>query len=178
MIGHSQREFLMMKMIGALLLSLALLLAACESGEKEAVNPTTVSTVAPEIVYEKGFFPLEKDDKAGTSWRWMGAEGVLKVKNIKRDMTLKLAGNVPLEPFPQPPTIAVFLNGEELEKFEATTGMMEKVYLIPAAKLGANEYAELKLTISKTFVPKDAVKGATDARALGFSLTNLTWQPK
>ncbi len=168
----------MMKTIGALLLPFVLLLAACDSGEKEAVNPSTAATPAPEIVYEKGFYPAEKDDKAGTSWRWMGSEGVIKVKNTKKDMTLKIAGNVPMDRFPQPPAISVSLNGEELEKFNATVGLMEKVYAIPAAKLGGNEYAELKVTTSKTFVPKDSIKGATDPRSLGFSLTNLTWQAK
>lgn len=168
----------MMKMTGALLLVFGLFLTACEQGEKEAVNPSTTATPAPEIVYEKGFYPPEKDDKAGTSWRWMENEGVVKVKNTKKDMTLKLAGNVPIDRFPQPPAISVSLNGEELEKFNATAGLMEKVYAVPAAKLGANEYAELKITTSKTFVPKDSVKGATDPRSLGFSLTSLTWQPK
>ena len=100
------------------------------------------------------------------------------MKNTKKDMTLKIAGNVPMDRFPQPPAISVSLNGEGLEKFNATVGLMEKVYTIPAAKLGANDYAELKVTTSKVFVPKDSIKGASDPRSLGFSLTNLTWQPK
>lgn len=168
----------MMKVIGVLWLFVVLLLTACESGGKEAVNPTTAATPAPDIVYEKGFYPMEKDDKAGTSWRWMGGEGGIKVKNTKKDMTLKIAGNVPMDRFPQPPTISVSLNGEELEKFNATAGLMEKTFSVPAAKLGSNDYAELKITTSKTFVPKDVIKGATDPRSLGFSLTSLTWQPK
>lgn len=166
----------MMKVIGVLCLSVVLLLTACESGEKEAVNPT--ATPAPDVVYEKGFYPLEKDDKAGLSWRWMGTEGIVKVKNTKKDMTLKIAGNVPMERFPQPPTLAVLINGEELEKFDAAAGLMEKTFTVPAAKLGSGDYAEVKITTSKTFVPKDVVKGATDPRTLGFSLTNLTWQAK
>ncbi len=173
----------MKKIFGLSLLCAALCFAGCASeGEKEAVNPAnnTGAAAAPaaDIVYEKGFYPEEKDAKANTSWRWMGTEGVVKVKNARKDMVLKIAGNVPMDRFPQPPTIAVAINGEELEKFPASAGLMEKVYTVPAAKLGAGEYAEVKITSTKAFVPKDSVKGATDPRSLGFSLTSLTWQAK
>ena len=172
----------MKKIFGLSIIVAVALLVSCASDEKETVNPAipAASTAAPaiDIVYEKGFYPEEKDAKAGTIWRWMGTEGKVKVKNTKKDMILKIAGNVPLEHFPQPPTITVSINGEELEKFNATEGLMEKAYTIPAAKLGSGDYAEVKITSTKAFVPKDVVKGATDIRSLGFSLTNLTWQSK
>ncbi len=171
----------MKKIFGLSILLVVFTLVSCDGGKETAVNPSTPSTAAtppPDIVYEKGFYPLEKDDKAGASWRWMGTEGIVKVKNTRKDMTLKVAGNVPMDRFPQPPSIAVSINGEELEKFTAKAGLMEKIYSIPAAKLGSGDFAEVKITTTKAFTPKDSIKGATDPRALGFSLTNLTWQPK
>ena len=172
-----------MKTIFGVTLLLGLLtLSGCAGGEKEAVNPAggaaPAATPPPDIVYEKGFYPLEKDAKSNISWRWMGTEGIVKVKNTKKDMSLKIAGTVPMDRFPQPPTITISVNGAELEKFPATVGAMEKLFTVPAAKLGTSDFVEVKIATSKAFVPKDSIKGATDPRELGFSLTNLTWQPK
>src|SRR5258708_37484087 len=93
--------------------------AGCSADEEKAEKraaPAAAPSPTPEanVVYDKGFFDLERDQNI--SWRWMSEEGVIRLKNLKRDAVLKIKGNVPQDRFPQPPTITVKLNGEQLDQ--------------------------------------------------------------
>lgn len=159
-----------------LVLSLVMGIVGCDSS-KEAANPTgaTAPAVEPEISYGEGFSPLERD--GANSWRWMGNEGSIKLKNGDKEMKLSLAGSVPMDVFPQVPTMKVIFNGEQLEQFPAAQNIV-KEYIIPAAKQSGKAYSELKITTDKTFSPKDRDKKSNDDRKLGFSLTKLEWVAK
>ena len=97
---------------------------------------------SPGVTYESGFYNEEflKD----TTWRWMDAEGVVKLKNGRQDMVLKMTGRAPLDA--KSPTMKIFLNGEQLEQFTPSEKLFEKVYKIPAAKLSNGAWSELKIT--------------------------------
>ncbi|MEP7273719.1 MAG: hypothetical protein ABI882_19630 [Acidobacteriota bacterium] len=153
---------------------LALGLSACAGEDKTGGSASPAP--AEEIVYEKGFYDLERDPNM--SWRWMEPEGVVRLKNSGKDMTLKLAGRAPLERFKQPPVINISLNGVQLEQVTGTPEGLDREYTISAAQQGKGEWSELKITSDQSFVPKEVDKGGTDPRRLAFSLTNLTWQPK
>jgi hypothetical protein len=163
-------------MLLVFVLSLSSLLAGCESG-KEATNPTGAAapTAEPEISYGDGFSPLERD--GANSWRWMGTEGIIKLKSSNKDMKLVLAGSVPMDVFPQVPTLKVLFNGEQLDQFPAAQNIA-KEYTIPAAKQSGKAYSELKIVTDKTFSPKDRDKKSSDDRKLGFSLTKFEWTAK
>ncbi|MFN7948175.1 MAG: hypothetical protein U0Z53_22690 [Blastocatellia bacterium] len=167
-------------------LTLALLLlvsgfAGCatddEKSEKTATPAASATpTPEPQVFYEKGFFDEERD--RDLTWRWMSEEGVIRLKNPKRDAVLKIKGNVPKDRFPKPPTITIKLNGEQLDQFPAPTEPTEKVYNIPAARLGNGDFAELTISSSKIFIPKEVDKNSTDPRHLSFSLQGLTWEAR
>jgi hypothetical protein len=131
-------------------------------------------TEGPGVIYESGFSNVEhfKD----TSWRWMDEEGVVKLKNARKDMVLKFAGRPPVNVMlPEPPIMKIFLNGEELEQFTPSTKIFEKEFKLSAAKLGDGLCSELKITTTKVFVPSKFDKKSTDDRHLGFKLYTLTW---
>lgn len=160
------------------LLILVTCLAGCSSDEKAPVNPggATAPTASadPEIAYGAGFSDLEKG--ADTSWRWMGNEGVITLKNSKKDMRLRIMGSVPMNRIPKS-TITVLFNGEPLEPIPGAQSV-DKEFSIPAAKQGSGATSELRLKTDKVFVPKDIDKNSTDDRKLGFSVTKIVWEPK
>ena len=160
------------------LLILVTCFIGCSSDEKTPVNPggATTATVSadPEIVYGAGFSDLEKG--ADTSWRWMGNDGVITLKNAKKEMRLRLMGSVPMNRIPKS-TITVILNGEQLGQIPGAQSV-DKEFSIPAAQQGSGATSELRLKMDKVFVPKEVDKNSTDDRKLGFSVTKIVWEPK
>ncbi len=171
----------MLKSVIKLSLFLSLLgCAGCATVEKREENPVAtplVPAIEAEVNYARGFFELERGPD-GSTWRWMGEEGVIRLKNTRREMRLRITGRAPVEQFPQPPTIKLYFNGELLDEIVATPQVIEKEYLISAARQGSSSWSELRLSTNKTFVPKEIDKNATDSRRLGFSLHGLAWDPK
>lgn len=171
----------MLKSLITLLLSLCFALgAACSSEQPKETPPPTAPTnaptpAAPRIAYGAGFFDEERS--GGEAWRWMGPEGTIRLKNTGRDMVLTLAGHSPLAPLKGAPTVTVTFNGEQLDQFPGAEAIT-KQYPIPAAKQGSGEYSELRITSSKSFVPKEVNKQSQDPRRLAFSLGKLTWEEK
>lgn len=160
------------------LLILVICFVACSTEDRSNVNPTgatnTPASADPEISYGEGFSDLESG--GGSSWRWMSSEGVIKLKNTKKDMRLRIMGSVPTDRIPKS-TITVSFNGQQLDQFPGSK-TIDKEYSIPTAKQGNEATSELRIKTDKTFVPKEVDKNSTDDRQLGFSLTKIIWEPK
>ena len=160
----------------SLMLGLTLFTAGCSSSKETDLPLTTASPAAnTEIIYGEGLTHVEGDKTI--SWRWMSNEGIVKLKNNTRDMKLSLTGNVPMNAFPQPPTLTLFFNGKQLDQFPGAQNVA-KEYTIPAADQAGKEYSELKITTNKTFVPKEVDKKSADDRKLGLSVTKVEWVTK
>lgn len=150
-------------------------LAGC-AGEEKTGGAASSPLPPQDIVYAQGFYDLERD--ANISWRWMEPEGVVRLKNSGKDMSLKLSGRAPVERFKQPPVIRIAINGVQLDQITGTPEILNREYTITAAQQGKADWSELRITSDKSFVPKDVDPGGTDPRRLAFSLTNLTWTAK
>jgi hypothetical protein len=140
-----------------------------------AVPPQSVSVPDSPVAYSSGFF--EPEQAAGLTWRWMGAEGVIKLRNTHRDMVLTIKGHAPAE-VPQAAIIKVTLNGESLDQFSAKADEAEKQYTVSATQQANGDWSELRLTASHSYVPHEADPKSGDQRRLAFSLSALTWRPK
>ena len=166
------------------LLAMFSLMTACtgdkEAGSTSAVNPTTAATPAPlaNINYITGIYDEEKGP-AG-SWRWVGEQGTIKLKNNKTDMRLKITGSAPVDLIGQSTEVTIKLNGEQLEKTTLTKdkNTLDKEFTITTSKQTSGDMSELTITSSKSFVPKQVYKNSADDRKLSFSLTKLEWEPK
>jgi hypothetical protein len=157
---------------------LLLTFLACGGGEKKAVEPPApAAPVEAKVVFGAGFFNLEQAAN-GASWRWMSEEGVVKLQNVKRVMTLKLATRAPLERFPQSPTVRFEINGTLLEEIVLTTADLNKEYEVSVEQQGPTEWSELRIKTNRSFVPKEVMKDSNDARKLGLMLNSLTWVAK
>jgi hypothetical protein len=165
--------------LAILIPSLLLIAAGCSSGEKEAAGAAespAAATPAAEIAYASGTYDLERGPD-GSTWRWLGPEGVIRLKNTGRDMKLKIVGRAPLDRFPKPPVVTITLNGEQLDQVTTTAEPLDKEYTIPAAKQ-SGEWSELRIISDRHFVPKDVHKGSDDTRQLSFSLSSVSWEPQ
>jgi len=167
------------KLIALALAAVSLGLSSCaseENTEKPAPAAAASPTPPTEIIYSKGFYGLEHD--ATISWRWMDTEGIVKLKNMHREMRLKLGGRSPVEQIREAPVITITFNGKQLDQLKGTKELLDKEYTISTEQQGSDDWSELRITSSKFFVPKEVDKRATDPRRLAFSVTKLTWEPK
>jgi len=166
------------RLITLALAAVSLGLSSCAS--EETTNKPAAAAASPtppiEIIYSKGFYGQEHD--ATVSWRWMDTEGIVKLKNLHRDMRLKLAGRAPVEHLREAPVITINFNGKQLDKLTGTKELLDKEYTISTEQQGKDDWLELRITSDKFFVPKEVDKGATDPRRLAFSVTRLIWEPK
>ena len=129
---------------------------------------------ADDITYVSGFFAPERD---GTlpEWRWMGPEGLMQLKNTRRNMVLKLRLAAPrgVEGFP---AVTLTFNGNLLDQVTDSSDFGRE-YKIAADRQSAGERSELVIRTDRTIVPKE--RGASnDERRLGLSVSQASWLPQ
>ena len=172
----------MTKLLVTLLITFSLLASAACSGEPAKDTPPAATPAAasgapgPKIGYAAGFYDEERN-AGGDAWRWMGPEGVVRLKNTGREMTLTITGSSPLNPLKGTPTVTISLNGQQLEQFPGAEAI-RKQYAITPTQQGPGEYSELRIASSKSFVPQEVNPQFQDTRRLAFSLGGLTWEEK
>jgi DNA-directed RNA polymerase subunit RPC12/RpoP len=164
------------KIINVLLVALLVGLMSCASFQEEDKEPL--------VVFGDGFFSQERND--AWIWRWMGdrlpkgegplpLEGVVNLRNTKKEMFLKIVCDVPVYAMREAPTMKIIFNGEILEQFVQAKRDLEKNYKVPASKQSKGEYSELRITTSNFFIPSEFEKKSTDVRRMGLRLFQLTW---
>jgi DNA-directed RNA polymerase subunit RPC12/RpoP len=138
------------------------------------------------VVFGEGFFGQERNDVH--TFRWMGdrlpkeakvpIEGIVKLRNTRKDMFLKIVGDVPVYAMREPPTLKVTFNGEVLEEFVPAKRELDKLYKVPAGKQSKEKSSELRLTCSTFFIPAEYHKKSTDDRRMCFRVFRLAWADK
>src|SRR5258708_5047785 len=136
----------------------------------------TRAVMGDPIDYGLGFFPEERAPDAST-WRWMGPEGIIRLRNSHREMVLTIAGRFP-ERGAQPSAMDGEFNDEPLDPLPAATRDAERQYVIPAEKQGAAEWSRLLLTAHAVFVPHQLDPRSPDRRELAFMVRRVSWQPR
>jgi len=126
------------------------------------------------VEYALGFRALEQG-RDGSSWRWIGAEAVIRLSNTHRDMLLTIKGVVPAG-LPRPSTISLAFNGVPLDQLVGVRGAVLKKYEIPASRQGTATSSRLRITSSQTFVPHEIDPQSPDRRRLGFAVVDVTWE--
>lgn len=155
-----------------------LLTAGCgRNDDRDLLPPPGYASVGSSLSgdsdaqFTSGWHPIETGPD-GQSWRWMGRRGEVQLLNQQSEMRLRLRGWAPLELLNAAPVMRVSLNGHELESFTAPQGHFTKTWVIPRAMQGDGEKSTLVIETSLAVKPKG------DTRELGYSLIELSWEPR
>jgi hypothetical protein len=171
----------MLKKITFVVLLLAVCtFAGCSSDEDpneaaESLKGAPAPVMAdPNVSYASGFYGLEGAGDA--SFRWMMQEGVVKLRNLQKEMRLHIKGGVQIAHLPKA-TLTISLNGQPLGQIPAAAEI-DKEYSVSVSQQGTGPTSDLSIKIDKVFVPKDVDPKTTDDRQLGFALNKLEWVAK
>jgi hypothetical protein len=141
--------------------------------QQSRTAPAPEPSAAGPINFASGFYAAERNDR--DSWRWMGPEGIVRLKNYHRDMVLKINANLPSQTTGDG-KISLELNGAPLD--EVIGRSIAKGFSIASTRQGEGEWVELRVRSSTSFVPKELDPASTDKRRLGLLLRELAWEPK
>ena len=126
----------------------------------------SVRPIGERITFGDGWH--DEEGAGGEVWRWMGGRSVAQLPPIAGDARLTLTLYAPLDALPSAPNIVVRLNGVVVDRFAATSRLMEREMVVHARADTVNE-----LLIETDRV----VKPPRDPRVLGLRLNSLGWLP-
>ncbi len=129
------------------------------------------SAGVPMVSLAEGWHEPEYDPRTARSWRWTSEHGVLWVRPIGRDVTLRLTGESPLRYFTAAPSVTVSVAGRQVARFEPSTDFTQDVVL-PADAL-ASVQGRVVIDTDKWFVPADR-DAVPDRRHLALRIYSLS----
>ena len=137
--------------------------------KKLKVVPPPLGT--PEVIYENGWYDLEKDPKAALKqWRWTGKEAKCVIDNPKKDALLVIKGGINLQAGADQ-KLTFKINDLILDEFVVGQELFEKSYDIKKEQLGDKNEFTLTIGVEKTWVPSKMIPNAKDDRQLGCQIS-------
>jgi hypothetical protein len=126
------------------------------------------------LVYKEGWHQLESQpDNRNIEWQWTKKEAVCSFRNPKKDSLLYLQADTNVKAFQQPLEVAIWIGNNQIESFKVDSkDTFLKKIPIPAAALGDDDWVDLRIVNSESFVPSQAGIG-TDDRELGLRVYHL-----
>lgn len=133
------------------------------------------------VVFKEGWHPAEvADDQIGTEWQWSRKEATLTFRNPRRDVTLYLQLDRPVNPFVEPQRVELRVGDAVVDGFTLGVNQAElRRVPIAAAQLGEEQTVEVRLVVDRTFVPATipALK-SSDPRELGVRVFRAYVEPR
>jgi len=126
------------------------------------------------LVYKEGWHQLENDpDNRSMEWQWTKQEAVCSFRNPKKESVLFLEADTNLHAFEEPLEVTVMIGENEIAKFtvEERDPFLKKI-TIPVSALGDEDWVDLRLVNSQSFVPAEKNIG-DDIRELGLRVHHL-----
>lgn len=126
------------------------------------------------LVYKEGWHQLENDpDNHSMEWQWTKREAVCSFRNPKKESVLYLEADTNVTAFEEPLEVSVLVGANEIAKFkvEDREPFLKKI-TIPVDALGDEDWVDLRLVNSESFVPADKNIG-DDTRELGLRVRHL-----
>ena len=128
------------------------------------------------LVYKEGWHnPETHPENPSVERTWTKKEALVSFKNPRKDVIVYLEGDTCVKCFPETPrlTMSVGNNVGITFPIEGPQVYLEKVR-VKAADLGDEEWTDLRLSMNRSFVPKDLDPPLnSDDRELGFNVYHL-----
>jgi len=126
------------------------------------------------LVYKEGWHELESSpENPSVEWQWTKQEAVCSFKNPKTDTLLYLQADTNVAAFTAPLQIALLIGPSEVARFTvADRDPVLRKIPIPAAKMGAEDWVDLRIVSNQAFVPNVAGQG-NDTRQLALRVYHL-----
>jgi hypothetical protein len=128
------------------------------------------------LVYKEGWHnPETHPDNPSVERTWTKKDAVVSFKNPKKDVIVYLEGDTCVKCFPSTPelTVTVGNNVGVRLPIDGPQVYLKKIR-VKAADLGTDEWVDLRLSMSQSFVPKDLTPPLNnDDRQLGFNVYHL-----
>ena len=132
-------------------------------------------------VFKEGWHPAEvAEHNATVQWQWTKREGVISFKNPRKDCVFYLDVDNPGSAFTEPQQVTIALNGDTVEEFTLQP-RVQQLRRIPlkAAQLGTADFAELQISVDKTYVPALLpAANSRDPRELGVRVFHACIDPR
>ncbi|MGQ9618426.1 MAG: hypothetical protein ACUVUG_05630 [Candidatus Aminicenantia bacterium] len=132
--------------------------------KKLKFQPPPVDT--PEIIFENGWYPEERDPQRNISWRWTSKEAKCTMDNPRRETLLWIKGGVNKAIF-QDQRVVFIINERVIDDFIPETGEFDRRYYLTPDELEDNDEVILTIRTDKTFIPSKSIPNSTDPRELG-----------
>lgn len=126
------------------------------------------------LVYKEGWHQLENDpDNHSREWQWTKNEAVCSFRNPKKEAVLYLEADTNVAAFEEPLQVSLMIGDTEITSFEVEDRdpFLKKI-TIPASALGDEDWVDLRIVNSQSFVPADKSIG-DDTRELGLRVHHL-----
>jgi len=133
------------------------------------------------VVFKDGWHPTEvADDSMGTEWQWSKKEATLTFRNPRRDVTVYLQVDRPVEGFPGPQQVQVRIGDAVVDSFSLAPRQEElRKFRVSSGQLGSAETVEMKIAVDRTFVPASVpALRSNDSRELGVRVFRAYIEPR
>ena len=125
------------------------------------------SSGVPMLGYLDGWQEPEYDPVSGSTWRWMSSRARLFVRQVGRDVTLRVTGESPLRYYDAPPNLRVTVRGTVVAEFSPAADFSRAV-VIPSHLLEGAE-TEVLFESDRSFVA-----GQGDQRNLALRIYSVS----
>ncbi len=121
------------------------------------------------LIFQDGWNQAEMaGNNAAVKWQWTRKDATLRFRNPKRNATIYLDLDGQPEMFDSPQSVTVYLGDQAIDTFPvASKDEIIRKIAVKAAQFGAEEMADVRISVDKTFVPALKVPGSRDSRELG-----------
>jgi hypothetical protein len=133
------------------------------------------------VIYKSGWHPAEfAPEDPRKEWQWTQKSAALTMRNPRQDVNFYLQYDGRPDLFaPKLQQVSIFAGSQLVDTFaaESATPVLRKI-AVPAAALGGNEMAEIRIELDQTFVPAKLPAGGKDNRELGIRIYYAFIEPR
>jgi hypothetical protein len=126
------------------------------------------------LVYKEGWHQLENQpENRNIEWQWTKKEAVCSFRNPKKESLLYLEADTNVNAVEEPQQVSLWIGQNEVASFaiDSKDTFLKKIP-IPASALGDEDWVDLRIVNSQSFIPAEKGLG-TDGRELGLRVYHL-----